>query len=281
MTTPSDMLANWPGWDRKTADELIASPAWAMRVRWGDAEMRMRFAEDAPRDVIGLRIAFDGEEHFLGLGNRASFPDLNALWAEKKRLPDALVLALVEKECGNLLQLLENAVRAQLTVIGLADPEARASARGFEVTDAKGTRVAFFSMTVSPLVKEAFGDVSHIDTSHPEIRALEMPAAAEYASFLLNDAEAAGLAPGDCLLLPEAEGPAPGRWIPQGVPADGRFHVVADAPGTLAFGALADGVLPEVPPPGRLALVRDGKTLAVGSFCRLGIRPAFAVEEVL
>lgn len=279
--TPSDMLANWPGWEHKTADELIACPAWAMSVRWGDAETRLRFSKEAPRDVIGLRIAFDGEEHFLGLGNRETFPDLNALWTEKKRLPDALILALVEKECGDLLQMLENAVRAQLTVIGLADPAGRADARGFEVTDAKGRILAFFSMTVSPLVQEIFGDVAHIDTAHPTIRALEMPAVAEYASFLLGGDEAAGIAPGDCLLLPEADGPAAGKWLPQGVPADGRFHVVADAPGTLTFGALADGVLPSVPPPERLALVRDGKTLAVGSFCRLGIQPAFAVEEVL
>ncbi len=279
--TPSDMLANWPGWETKTAEELIASPAWAMTVRWGDEEMRLRFSKTAPRDVIGLRIAFDGEEHFLGLGNRETFPDLNILWNEKKRLPDALILALIEKECGPLLQLLENAVRAQLSVIGLAEPEARAGTQGFEVVNAKGKIVAFFSMNVSRLILDAFGDIANIDTTHPEIRALEMPAMAQYATFLLNEEEAAGLATGDCLLLPEVANPAAAKWLPQGVPSDGRFYIVADAPGVLTFGHLVDGVLPTIPKPDRLMLMRDGKTVAVGSFCTLGAQPAFAVEEVL
>ncbi len=279
--TVLDMLANWPGWDKKTAEELMASPAWAMTVRYGDEEMRLKFSSAPPRDVIGLRIAFDGEEHFLGLGNRETFPDLNILWHEKKRLPDALVLALIEKECGYLLQLLENAVRRQLKVIGLADPEERADAQGFEVTDAGGRIVASFSMTLSHMVKTSFGDVSNIDVSHPDIRAMEMSAQIQYASFMLNESDAAGIASGDYLLLPEASDPAGAKWLPQGAPDDGRFHVLADTPATLTFGELADGALPPVPEPARLLLVRNGKKIAAGSFSLLAGRPAFATEEVL
>ncbi len=279
--TALDLLANWPGWNTKTADELIASPAWSMMVRYGDAEMRLRLSKTAPRDVIGLRIAFDGEEHFLGLGNRETFPDLHALWHEKRRLPDALVLALVEKECGNLLQLLENAVRRQLSVVGLANPDERAEAQGFEVVDAGGTIVAFFSLTLSHMVKTSFGDVANIDTAHPAIRALEMPSQIQYAAFRLNEAEAAGLASGDHLLLPEAVGLAEAKWLPQGAPHDGCLHVLADAPAVLTFGELADGALPAIPAPTRLMLVRDGRTLAVGRFTQLARQPAFAIEEVL
>ncbi len=279
--TQIDMLANWPGWEKKTAGELITSPAWAMMVRYGDDEMRLKFSKTAPRDVIGLRIAFDDEEHFLGLGNRETFPDLNILWYEKKRLPDALVLALIEKECGDLLQLLENAVRSQLKVIGLADPEERSEAQGFEVVDGSGSVIAFFSLTLSHMVKTAFGDVSNIDTAHPDIRAMEMPAQIEYASFQLNEAEAKGLASGDYLLMPEAVNLSGAKWMPQGIAHDGRFHLVAEESGMLTFGALADGALPPVPEPSRLVLVRDGRTIAVGGFSRLGGQPAFAVEEVL
>ncbi len=279
--TALDMLANWPGWEKKTADELLTSPAWSMMVRYGDDEMRLRVSGTAPRDVIGLCIAFDGEEHFLGLGNRETFSDLNILWHEKKRLPDALILALIEKECGNLLQLLENAVRSQLSVIGLADADERSGTQGFEVINAKGEIVVFFSMTLSKMIKRAFGDVANIDTNHPDIRAMEMPSQIQYASFLLNDAEAKSIASGDYLLLPEAANLSGARWLPQGAPKDGRFYVVADKTAALTFGALADGVLPEIPKPERLLLIRDGKTIAAGVFSRLGGQPAFAIEEVI
>ncbi len=276
-----DMLANWPGWNQKTPQEILDSPAWAMKVRWDDTEMILRCSKEAPRDVIGIRIAFDGEEHFLGLGNRETFPDLNILWTEKKNLPDALILALIEKECGALLQLLENAVRCQLTVLGLASPEERAGTQGFEVVDARGQIVAFFSMTVSRMVTLNFGDVAHVDTTHPEIRALEMPAFIQYATFRLNDDEAATIASGDCLLLPEAKDPSTAKWLMLHVPADDAFYVLADQPAAITFGEMVDGNLPTLPPPTRLSLVRNGKTLAVGSFCHLGEQPAFAIEEVL
>ncbi len=279
--TPIDMLANWPGWEQKTPEEILASPAWAMTVRWGDEEMTLRCSATAPRDVIGVRIAFDGEEHFLGLGNRETFPDLNILWSEKRNLPDALILALIEKECGALLQLLENAVRCQLTVLGLASPDERAGMQGFEVINARGQIVAFFSMTPSRLVKISFGDVTHIDVSHPAIRALEMPATIQYAAFQLNEEEAATLASGDVLLLPEVTDLSTAKWLTQGVPADDFYHVIADQPAVLTFGALADGKLPAIPSPARLTLVRNGQTLAVGSFTHLGLQPAFAIEEVL
>ncbi len=279
--TPIDMLANWPGWEQKTPEEIMASPAWAMTVRWGDEEMTMRCSKAAPRDVIGVRIAFDGEEHFLGLGNRETFPDLNILWTEKKKLPEALILALIEKECGTLLQLLENAVRCQLNVLGLASPEERAGMQGFEVVNARGQIMAFFSMTTSRLVTINFGDVTHIDVSHPTIRALEMPATIQYAAFQLNEDEVATIASGDVLLLPEVADLSTAKWLTQGVPADDFYHVIADERAILTFGALADGKLPAIPSPNRLTLVRNGQTLAVGSFCHLGQQPAFAIEEVL
>lgn len=280
--TAIDMLANWPGWETKTPEDFLTSPAWSMMVRYGDDEMRLRLTSNPPRDVIGLRIAFDGEEHFLGLGNREIFPDLSALWNEKRRLPDALLLALIEKECGNLLQLLENAVRSQLTVIGLAKPEARDGAQGFEVVSAKGNKLLLtFSLSLSHRVKSVFGDVAHIDTAHPEIRALEMPSLIQYAAFELNEDEAAALTPGDYLLLPETTNLASARWLPQGIPNDGRYYVLAAEPAPLTFGNLTDGALPPIPEPDQLVLARNGRTLAAGHFCMLGRQRAFALEEIL
>ena len=132
------LLQRWPGWAGRTPREIMDSPAWSMRTRWGDDETRLRFSDNRPRDVLGLKIAFDDEEHFLGIGEREAFPDLAALWDRKSDLPGTLMLALVEKECGKLLQLLENAVRRQLRVIGLAEASEREGTRGMEVVGEGG-----------------------------------------------------------------------------------------------------------------------------------------------
>ena len=150
------VLSSWPGWAEKTPEDLLRHEAWSMRVRWGDDEARLRFSDNRPRDVLALKIAFDDEEHFLGIGEREAFPDLAALWDRKKELPGTLMLALVEKECGKLLQLLENAVRCQLKIIDLADESEREGTRGLEVVGADGKIIASFALTVSPLVTEAF-----------------------------------------------------------------------------------------------------------------------------
>jgi hypothetical protein len=274
------LLQRWPGWAGRTAKEIMDSPAWSMRTRWGDDEVRLRFSDNRPRDVLALKIAFDDEEHFLGIGEREAFPDLAALWDRKSDLPGALMLALVEKECGKLLQLLENAVRRQLRVIGLAEASEREGSRGMEVVGADGGIVASFALEVSPLVAEAFGDISAIDASHASVRAMTRPAAVEYAVFSLG-AESSALASGDFLLVPELDNPAAARWCVDDPEDDGKFHLRSVSPVEVEFAAFADGQMPEVPDPEALDLYLGSKKVASGRAARLGSQSAFAVEEVL
>lgn len=273
------LLQRWPGWSGRMAREIIDSPAWSMRARWGDDEVRLRFSDSRPRDVLALKIAFDDEEHFLGIGEREAFPDLAALWDRKGDLPGTLMLALVEKECGKLLQLLENAVRRQLRVIGLADASEREGTRGMEVVGEGGGIVASFALTVSPLVTEAFGDISAIDTAHASIREMTRAASVEYAVFSLG-AESSALAAGDFLLAPELDNPAAARWCVDDPEDDGKFHLRSVSPVEVAFAAFADGQMPEIPVPGALELYRGSEKIAAGRVARLGDQSAFAVEEV-
>ena len=273
------LLQRWPGWAGRTAKEIMDSPAWSMRTRWGDDEARLRFSDNRPRDVLALKIAFDDEEHFLGIGEREAFPDLAALWDRKNDIPGTLVLALVEKECGKLLQLLENAVRRQLKVIGLADRSERDGARGMEVVGADGQIIASFALTVSPLVTEAFGDISAIDAAHESVRSMTRAASVEYAVFSVG-AESSSPASGDFLLAPELDNPAVAKWCVDGPEDDGKFHLRSVSPVDVAFAAFADGQMPEIPDPGDLELYHGSRKIASGRAARLGAQSAFAVEEV-
>lgn len=275
-----ELLTRWPGWADKRPEELLAEPAWALRTRWGDEEVSLRLTDNRPRDVIALKIAFDDEEHFLGIGCREAFPDLAVLWDRKGDIPNTLVLALIEKECGKLLQLLENTVRRQLRVIGLTDAAERDGTRGFEVVNKKGAIVADFALTVSNMVVEAFGDLSAMDTAHPSIASMTRPAIAEYAAFSLGD-EAETLASGDYLLMPELDNLMAARWNFSAPPADGKYHVRAAQPVEIAFGELVSETLPEIPKPVELELFFGGKLIATGRADRLGVQPALAIEEVL
>ena len=104
-----ELLQKWPSWQRASAETIFDSPAWALPVRWKDTQCVMRRADVKFRDILGIGIKFDDEENFIGLANREAFPDLHVLWDVKNNLPDPLKLALVEKECGPLFQILENA----------------------------------------------------------------------------------------------------------------------------------------------------------------------------
>lgn len=274
-----NLLADWPGWSGKKASDILFSHAWLKRVRWGDDEAFLRLTANRPRDIIALKIAFDGEEHFLGVSNRAAFPDLAVLWDRRNDIPRSLVLALVEKECGRLLQLLENSVRRQLTVEGLAEAENRAQAQGFEVVGADGSVIVSFALNVSPTVEEAWGDISAIDTGHLSIRTMTRPATVEYASFVLG-AQAESLAPGDFLLMPELENPALAGWRVDDPVDDGKYRVRSAESRPVAFSSFADDDMPEIPAPGALELYRGSRLVATGRAASLGAQSAFAVEEV-
>lgn len=276
-----DMLKTWPGISAATADEIFSHPAWAMPCQWGDEKCILRRAAAKPRDVIGIAVKLDDDAHFLGIGNRESFPDLHDLWSRKNELPPALVLALIEKECGELLQLIENVARRQVSVIGLDDPEKRAGAMAFEVvSSADGRILASCVFDVKPSTVRMFGQLRFLDVNHESLRSQTRPAKAVYAVFDLPEAEVAGLAAGDYLLLPELESGVTGEWRCS-FPDDGRLRVVSRDETTLTFAALADGDMPALPEPGELELLLGGKTIARGRIGELCSKPAFVTGEVL
>ena len=234
------------------------------------------------RDVIGLEIRFDAERHFLALAVSDAYPELSKVWAERTKLPDEIVLALVEKECGALFQTLENAARRQVSVIGLADREAakaeNVKAQAFALRDASGETVCDFSLSMSPALLAEFGRVENLDANHESIRALTRPAQAEYAAFSLTEAELKGLAVGDHLLLPEIGEEAP-KWVTE-TPDDGLVHVLGAMADELSFKDFADDALPEPPQASALVLLHKGHVIAEGRLVKLGEQPAFAVEEL-
>lgn len=275
-----NLLANWPGWSGKKASDILFSPAWSMRVRWGDDEAFLRLTDNRPRDIIALKIAFDGEEHFLGIPNRAAFADLSALWDRKNDIPKALVLALVEKECGRLLQLLENAVRRQLTIIGLTEAENRTDSKGFEVVDRNGSVIASFALNVSQMVEESLGDIAAVDTSHISVRTMTRSATVEYAAFILGS-EAASLASGDYLIVPELENPSIAKWCVDVPVDDGKYHVRSAISSPITFSAFAEESMPQIPAPDALELYVGSRLIATGRSVKLGSQSAMAIEEVI
>lgn len=272
-----ELLQSWPSWTGANAEAIYASPAWAMTVRWGDSPALLRRSGAVFRDVLGITIRLDDTEHFLGLGDRETFPDLQALWDVKNDLPDALKLALVEKECGPLLQLLENAARRQLAVVGVAPSTARAGSTGFEVVDADGNILASFDLDVTPDLVRTFGQLKYLDLNHDAIRSMTRDAWAIYASFSLTAEELAGLAVGDCLLLPEAAKDT-AKWQTS-LPQNDLLTIATPEPTALTFAQLADEQLPPAPPPTVLRVYQHGKAIAQGRLDTLAGQPALAIEE--
>lgn len=304
---PTEILAALPGWADATPGQLLASPAWALPCRFGDAAGSLRLDAIRPTDILPLRIAFEHEEHVLGLADSPSFPELHAVWQARGDVPEPILLALVEKECSPLLQLLENAVRRQLRVIGpAAEPPGSDRSWAMRVV-ASGNDMAVFTLSHSTALTEALGQLRFIDISHPDVRGRLLSAEVELASFSLN----AGDVPetGDALILPEldlASGPAPARLVVEGLFAvqssigvvpwtdDGRCRVVRADKAFVSFGALADfasgkvpwAESPELSSPGEtethlaVALVRGGKRLASGRLVRLGDRTVLQIDAV-
>ena len=275
-----DLIEKWPGIAGADAAAVFGRDAWAMPVGYNGNDATLVKDETRERDVIGLEIKFDAERHFLGLAVSDAYPELSKVWTERTKLPDEIVLALVEKECGALFQTLENAARRQVSVVGLADREAakaeNVKAQAFALRDAEGETVCDFSLSMSPALLEEFGRVENLDADHESLRTLTRPAQVEYAAFTLTDDELKDLAAGDCLLLPEIGAEEP-QWVTEPA-ADDLVHVLSAATTELSFGDFADDLLPEPPPASTLVLVRKGRTVAEGRLTNLGAQSAFAVE---
>ncbi len=292
---PLEILCARPRGVDATPAAILASSAFAMPCRLGDEPAALRLNAAIPSDTLALSVSFGDEPHVLALARSPRFAELDSVWDVRADVPDVLLLALVERDCGPLFQLLENAVRRQMRLVGLADG-ADETALSFRVAGVA------FTLSRSASVVDALGTPRNLDPADAALRAVALSAEPEYAAFALSDADMAGLAPGDAVLLPEIGACTPrlvvdGRFVadatgvvPYREAADGDVRppvrVRAAQPSTLtlgelfdaAEGALASDLLAAPAEAAALRLVRNGRTLATGTLGRVGDQAAFIVE---
>ena len=276
MTDAFELLKGWPGWAKANAERVLASPAWRMAVECDGETADVTAAQDEVRDFLWLDVAFDDERHLLGVADSTVFPELHLIWAKRGGLPAEVLLALAERECGSLFQLLENATGRTFALKGVADAAAAdgAKVRTFAARKQGADNSGLvFGLDMSPTLNLAFGQLKYLDTNHPAIREMEIDAEAEYVRFELAESDVADLAVGDFLLCGEASA---AKWRYGSAPAQGVRAVGVQA-GRLTFGQIADGALPSVPEPELVRIVCGEDALAEGVFDRLVGKPAVRI----
>lgn len=291
---PSEILAALPPWAKATAAEILASPAWTMPCRLENAQCTMRLDAVRPAETLDLTVRFEHEEHILGIPDSPNFKELHAIWPSRANVPPPILLALVEKDCGALFQLLENAVRRQLQVVDLAPASSGPDEQTLfaQIYSAEGEPVISFSLSSSPALVAALGQLRYIDATHPSILDLEFSAETEYAAFALPADDLHALSPGDAILLPEINAIPPRAIVDRkllvsqdGVSEwkdDGLLHIFAEGTAPIRFGAIVDAKasnLGTLLPNAHLRLVRSFSTLARGHFGTVGAHPAFIAES--
>ena len=290
---PSEIIGSMPKWASATSDELVVSPAWAMPCRLGDRSCVMRLDAMRPADTIDVAITLEDEAHVLSLVDTPMFEDLHRLWSTRSDVPEPILLALIERECAPLLQLVENAARRQLKIVGLASdvPEDRLCAR---LCDANGMDMLSFAITATPSLVRMLGRINFIDASHPAVRETPVSSVTEIAAFVLSAADLASLAVGDALLLPEVGSVAPrliidGRFVVDGhgvdrFKDDGMLLVVDATTREIDLGTVLDHARapssPDAPQPSELRLLSSGRTLATGRLDSIAGQSAFIVESI-
>jgi len=272
-----DILSALPPFRDWSPAEVLASPAWAMPCRLGSEEGRL-VAEGAllPADPLRLAVRFADDPATLALADSPLFPELHALWASRAEVPSPILLALVEKECGPLLQLLENAAGRQLAIDGLADGKAEGGSGGaaprslvpFSLRRATGEELCSFALTLPPAVLESFGALRNLDTAHSSVRELALPAVMQLAAPVLSSADLESIAPGDHLLLPEVQAPAAGD---SGESPDGQAPSCPEAT-LIVSGLLAaapSGLAPWTDPGTLRVVLSDSAMLPLGDLLDL------------
>ena len=293
-----EMLAHWPQWEKATAAEIFASPAWRMKTGVQGESYLVRKATCFPTDLLYLRIAFEEAEVTLGLAKSACFPNLAAVWAARAEVPEPILLALLERECGVLFQTVENIFRRQLSVKGIvagSEALARASTAFTLAKEESNSALCTFTIALTPPLMEELGQLKALDPTDETLRAMELPVRYELTAFALAPAEAASLKAGDALLLPEVDAQGhsqAARWkmgdrflVANNAldlwHEDDLYHVVVDVPMVITFGALCAGKVPTPATIPALSLIHRGRVVAQGRLVPLGAQQSFAIEEVL
>lgn len=302
---PFEVLAALPAWANATPAALLDSPAWAMPCRLGDAPCTLRLDAPLPADTLRIALRAGDDAMAIALADTPRHPELHALWASRADVPEAILLALAERECGPLFQLLENSLRRQLRVEGLAsgDTPAAPAPLSARILGEDGSELLSFAIDRTPVLEAAWGQLRFVQATHPAVREAILPAETEYAAFSLSPADLAALAPGDALLLPELDsGTVPTLVVDRRFAVAGTvvpwidsnlLRVLADIPPsdpavTTTVGAVLDAAArteppPPPPPPPEgtpLRLVRGTRTVAAGRLERLGAASAFMAESV-
>ena len=314
---PLEILAAIPQWAGATPDTILDAPAFAMPCRIGDKPAVLRPAEVEPSasDALSLAISFGDEPHVLRFARSPAFPELDKLWDSRSQVPAPILLALVEKECGPFLQLLENAVRKQLRLVGLdegasrggtedgGDADAPKPELSLCISAAPGEEAVAVCLTRSATVVSALGSLRNLDLTHESIRSIALAANVEYAAFALSESERSSISEGDAVLLPEIGGVPPrlvvdGRFVVDGAGVapfadDGRCRVIAAEPRQVTLGELFDaadggssmieGLKEENLSDEaclQLHLVHGRATIASGRLGHLAEHPAFLAEAI-
>ena len=275
-----ELLKEWPGWANANAERVLASPAWCMAVDYDGVAAEVTGTSDGTSDLLWLDVAFDDERHQLGVADSEAMPELHLVWEKRRSLPTEILLALAERECGALFQMLENASGKMFALKGVSDvaePES-AKVRAFAVRErGTGDALGAFALDMTPALTLAFGQLRHLDTNHASIREMTIDAVAEYVRFEIPEDEVGRLAAGDFLLC--GDFPA-AKWRYGSKPAPG-LRAIDARPGQLTFGQIADGDFPPMPEPGPLHVVRNGTLLAEGVFDRVAETVAVRIVKLV
>ena len=290
---PLEILSSIPKWKNATSAQIVESPAFAVVCRIGEETATLRLGAVEGGDTLDLSVLFGDIPHVLRISRSPRFQELDKVWDSRADVPEQILLALAEKDCGALFQMLENVVRRQMRLVGLAGESASDERMLFaQVSDIS------FALTRSDAVLTAFGILRNLDVSNEDLRGEAFSAEEEYAAFALSAADMASLAVGDALLLPEV-GSASSRLVVDGrfvvgetgvslFSDDGRCRVVSAEPRTVTLGELFDSAddgsglvaKPGGAAPGQLRLVQNGKTVACGRFGSVGEQPALIIEAM-
>lgn len=302
---PLEIISALPMWAKATPDAILDSPAFSMPCRLGEESVMLRRASIEPStpEMLPISVAFGDDPHTIYIARSPRFPNLDKLWDSRSDVPEQILLALVERECGALFQLLENAVRKQLRIIKLGDV-ARGDSETNEVLlsfcifkplqEDNSAQPVTFSLTRSATVVQSLGVLRNLDLTHESIRSQALPAEIEYAAFQLPDSDLASLNIGDALMLPEVGTVQPSLIVDERIvldeagqrpyAEDSLIRVRAVEASSVALGVAIDGAadsIEKVPPANKpLRLVKNGKTIALGRLDVVGEMSAFVVESL-
>ena len=279
---PIELLQQLDEFKALTPADILSHPAWSVPVTWNEAPAALHADAVVTSETINLAVRLGNEDCVLGLVPSEAFPELSELFPARAEVPPPIMLAVVEKEAGPLFQMLENALRRELSVQGLAETPAE-GARTFQVAvaDDPSASTPSFTLALTDALVRELGDLRYLNAEHPSIAETKVAMEVAYAEFDLSADELAGLAPGDYLLLPEMSTEKPGRVCRPGTLPSDRLRIVASELANVPFATALQEDL-RCAPVGTddLVLMLGERRIASGRLSKLGEQPAFAVEAI-